>query len=155
VIVFFAVAAVALVYWANRGPSTDRGVDEDQAIGTVGRQLPGGFDPQPEFSSAREEIEHRGGRGESIAPADNTALVTTISSALATNPTSPQRVKLEEVTVDRVEGSIFWVRDRESRIAVVAPPEGRSPEPGDEVTVSGVTERDDRGAVRIRAEQFD
>jgi hypothetical protein len=155
VVAFFAVAGIAFFYWANRGPSTDRAVDEDQAIGTVGRQLPGGFDPQPEFSSAREEIEHRGGTGQGAAPAGSTAAVTTISSVLATNPNTPQRVTLEDVTVDRVDGGTFWVKQGDARIAVVGLRDGRTPAQGDEVTVYGLTERDDNGAIRIRADRFD
>ena len=155
VVAFFAVAGIALFYWASRGPSNDRTVDDDQAIGTVGRQLPGGFDPQPEFSSAREEIEHRGGTAESTAPPASTAAVTTISSVLTTDPNMPQRVRLEDVTVDRVDGGTFWVKQGESRIAVVGPRDGRSPAQGDEVTVHGMTERDDSGAIRIRADRFE
>jgi hypothetical protein len=33
--------------------------------------------------------------------------------------------------------------------------DGRTPAQGDEVTVYGLTERDDNGAIRIRADRFD
>jgi len=142
VIVLFAVVGVALLYWANRGPVRDAPTDRD-AVGTVGLQLPGGGNPERPATSSEDEIKYRG-----IDPSSQP--VTTIANALSISPASPQRVELSNVIVDRLDGQTVWVRDADARIAVVAPRDA-APREGGHVNVSGTTEPDGQGAIRVRA----
>lgn len=142
VIALFAVVGVALIYWASRGPVPNAGADRD-AVGTVGLQLPGGGNPERSVGSPDDEIKSRG-----TDPLNQP--VTTIAGALAMSPATPQRVELSDVVVDRVDGQTVWLHETNRRIAVIAPRDA-VPREGDHVNVSGRTEPDDNGAIRIRA----
>jgi len=143
VIALFVIAGVAMIYWMNRGPGTrDAGADQ-AAIGTVGRDAPGGGDPQGPFKSTDDELKYRGAPGADEGP------IRSIERARAADTGSAQRVMLERVTVDTVDGSTTWIKDGSERIAVVSDgtPGVKS---GDTASVSGTTERDSQGNVRIR-----
>jgi hypothetical protein len=145
VIALFVIVGVAMIYWMNRGPSaSDVRVDE-AAVGTVGRDSPGGGDPNPAFKSPDDELKYRGSLD------SNENALRTIDRARAADGSSPQRVLLEAVAVEKVEGQVTWVKKGTDQIAVVS---DRSPEvkAGDVVSVSGMTERDATGDVRIRGD---
>ena len=142
VIALFAIVAVALVYWGNRGTAAPDERTDDAAIGTVGRNSPGGGDPQPAFKSTADELKYRGW------PAADENTIRSIERARAADQSS-HRVMLDQVTVDKTEGQVTWVKNSSDRIAVVG---DRAPQAkaGDVVSVSGMTERDANGTVRIR-----
>jgi hypothetical protein len=144
VIALFVIVAVALVYWGSRGPAAPDERTDDAAIGTVGRNSPGGGDPQPAFKSTADELKHRGW------PASDENTLRSIDRARAADQSS-QRVMLDHVTVDKTEGPVTWVKNASDRIAVVG---DGTPEvkPGDVVSVTGMTERDANGNVRIRGD---
>src|SRR6186713_2056419 len=60
VIALFVIVGVAMIYWVNRGPLPREARTDEAAIGTVGRDAPGGGDPQGAFKNAEEELKHRG-----------------------------------------------------------------------------------------------
>jgi hypothetical protein len=103
--------------------------------------LPGGGDPQGRFSSTEDELKYRG------APGAGADTLTSVADTRAAD--ASRRVMLERVTVDSVNGSTTWIKDGDDRIAVVtdSAPGVKS---GDEASVSGTTERDSQGNVRIR-----
>jgi hypothetical protein len=144
VIALFVIVGVALIYWANRGPSPRDARTDDAAIGTVGRDSPGGFNPQPTFNSTEEEVRFR---GDAPGPEDNS--IRSIEDALQSDASSPRRVTLEDVTVENVQGSVTWVKDGDQRIAV-ATESTPAVKAGDTALVSGMTERDSQGRMRIR-----
>jgi len=144
VIALFVIVGVALVYWVNRTPATGDARTDGAAIGTVGRDSPGGGDPQPSFDSTADELKYRGWPG-----ADGKT-IRSIEDARKANAAS-QRVTLADVTVEKVDGPLTWVRHGDDRIAVLgdAAPQVKS---GDVVSVTGMTERDSSGDVRIRGD---
>ena len=157
-VVFFIVAGLALIYWANRSPV----VNEDPAeIGTSGQDVvgergndsdtPGGFQPDPRPDSTRDEIERRGGAGTGTEVGGGTPL-NELGSALENDGRAVgQRIEVRDVDViDAGDGRTFWVRDGNARIAVAAPA-GTNVTNGSTVDVSGVVESDGKGGVRIRA----
>ena len=151
VIALFAIVGVALIYWTSRGPaSTD--IRDENTIGTVGRE-PGGFEPGGAQDSARDEIEFRGGDPDTGALAGPG--ITSVDRALATDPSKPQRVTLDGVAVDAIEGDVIWVRSGDARIAIMGGDTGARPRAGQRIDVTGTTELDARGSVRIRANQIE
>lgn len=72
IVALVIIAALALIYWANRSPVAQ---DNPAEVGTTGRQqdvvgergnapsTPGGFDPAPRPGSTRDEMERRGASG--------------------------------------------------------------------------------------------
>ena len=144
VIALFVIVGVALVYWLGRGPAAGNARTDGAAIGTVGRESPGGGDPQPPFNSTADELKYRGWPG-----ADEKA-IRSIEGARKAGPSS-QRVALSDVTVDTVDGTTTWVKNGDDRIAVIGNG-GPQVKSGDTVSVSGMTERDASGDVRIRGD---
>ena len=144
VIALFVIMGVALVYWVNHNPAARDARTDGAAIGTVGRDSPGGGDPQPPFTSTDDELKYRG------RPSADEQTIRSIEGARKADQ-SPQHVALADVTVDKVDGPITWVKQGADRIAVVGngTPQFKG---GDAVSVSGVTERDSSGAVRIRGD---
>ena len=148
---FFVVIGVALVYWANRPPQHDVDAERDlpRAEGTAGETpareaTPGGGEPQPTPGSTRDEIESR-------ASAAITELGGVLEHDLRT--VEGRRVEVHDVDVERVESpTLFWIRDGNVRVAVVAADSLFRVQPGQTVNVTGVAERSD-GTVRIRASQ--
>lgn len=143
VIALFVVAGVAMLYWVSRGPVPHDARSDDAAIGTVGRDAPGGGDPQGPFKSTEDELKYRG------VPDAGEGTIRSIESARAAEGAAPRRVMLERVTVDSVDGSTTWIKDGSNRIAVVTE-SAPGVTSGDAATVSGTTERDSQGNVRIR-----
>jgi len=143
VIALFLIVGVAMIYWVNRGPSASDVRVDDAAVGTVGRDSPGGGDPQATFKSPDDELKYRGS-----LDSDETA-IRTIGRARTADGSAPQRVMLEAVAVEKGEGQVTWVKKGSDQIAVVS---DRTPEvkTGDVVSVSGMTERDATGGLRIR-----
>jgi uncharacterized protein YdeI (BOF family) len=115
----------SMIDWRGGGNGTD-----PTAVGTSGERMPregapGGFDPNPSFSSTQEELEYRGG--------------------------ASGRVELEDVQVERADGDTFWVRDRGRSVAVVAPGGMPTVKSGQRVDVTGTLE----STGRIRASRID
>jgi hypothetical protein len=144
VIALFLIVGVALVYWVNRTPAAGDARNDGAAIGTIGRDSPGGGDPQPPFSSTDDELKYRG------RPNADEQTIRSIEDARKAARAS-QRVALADVTVDKIDGSITWVKQGTDRIAVVG--NGATQfKSGEAVSVSGMTERDASGDVRIRGD---
>ena len=143
VIALFVIAGVAMIYWVNRGPAARDARTDQAAIGTVGRDAPGGGDPQGPFKSTDDELKYRG------LPSADEGTIRSIEGARAADGGSSRRVMLERVTVDTVDGSTTWIKDGSDRIAVVTD-SAPGVTSGDTASVSGTTERDSQGNVRIR-----
>lgn len=161
--VFLIVAAV-LAYRSVTGAGGDSELDVTQpsTTGTSGDDpdSPGGFDPVPEPDSTRDEIEFRGGGTEPQGPMPGLSTSTPLTELGAMLEESPQslagrRIDVQDVEVERVEGSTVVVRDGDARVTVVAP--GGTPElrAGQRVNVSGTVEPDGRERARIRATRVD
>ena len=106
-----------------------------EAEGTSGEHqaredTPGGFDPAPRPSSTRDELEYRG------------------------DLSAGSRVSLKDVTVDRAEGEMFWVRRGNETIAVVASGGTPTVRAGQRVNVTGTME-ESGDSKRIRASRID
>src|SRR5688572_5222804 len=141
VVALFVIAGVAMLYWISRGPAPNDARTDDAAIGTVGRDSPGGGDPQGPFNSTEDELKYRG------APGGDEGTLTSVADSRAAD--ASRRVMLERVTVDSVSGSTTWIKDGDDRIAVVTD-SAPGVKAGDAASVSGTTERDSQGNVRIR-----
>lgn len=153
IVVLFVVVGVALIYWANRGPvGTTDDLREENAIGTVGREAPGGNDPAPDFGDTDDEVRFRSGSGEGAAVAGSGRGETVMDVAAVSSTTAGQRVRLQDIEVDAVDQNTLWIRGNGGRVAVMAP-EGTAVAAGDRVDVVGTTETDSQGAVRIRASE--
>jgi hypothetical protein len=164
---FFIIVGLALIYWANRGPAVGD-VDERAEIGTTGdRQdtvgergnrtdTPGGFNPDPQPGSTRDEVEFRGGN-EPATELPGLTSETTLTNLRAMADSDGKtligkRIDVDDVKVVRAEDATrFWVEDGSTRVAVVAPSGGPSVSVGSTVTVSGIVEPDGQGGTRIRA----
>jgi hypothetical protein len=129
IIAVFLLAAGAFLYYTvidKRG-----GADTDPtAVGTSGERMPregapGGFDPAPSFDSTQDELEYRGGAGE--------------------------RVKLDDVQVERTDRDTFWVRSGDRSVAIVAPGGMPTVKAGQRVDITGARESNGR----IRATRID
>jgi uncharacterized protein YdeI (BOF family) len=148
VVVLIVVVVVAVTYWAGRDPTTPEEEPEEHATSTSNEPKPGGFDPQPEFGSTREELEHRGAT--SRATAGTYDAITQIRQAASAE--AGRRVSLTGEVADAPDADHFWLRDGKDRVEVVAPSGLRTLGVGERVTVTGVIELD-RGTPRIRAER--
>lgn len=153
IVVLFVVIGVALLYWSNRTSPRypDNRGEGASAVGTVGAgQLSkeGGFDPAPRPRSTGSEIESR---GEDLAP------ITKIGGLVDADPRkiAGRRVDLDDVDVESAQGNMFWVRDGDEKVAVIAPADAPQPRADTRVSVSGVAEPDDSGHVRIRASRIE
>lgn len=144
VIVLFAIAGIALIYWGNRGP-VDPAADDGEVIGTVGREE-GGGSPDPSFGGTRDELEYRGGGDAGFLTG---ATVTSIDRALR-QTVSGQPVTFEDEEIDRVDGTTIWLKDGDHRIPVTLPPGVAAPRRGEQVDVNGLIEKNEQG-VRVRA----
>jgi len=146
VIALFVVAGIAFLYWANRGPTTPDERNED-TVGTSGDSTPGGFEPEPRLDDTRDELANRG------AGTSDTALEPTLNSVrqVISSREQGKRVSLENVEVADVgPGNQYWVREDDSRLAVIAPDGSRAFKRGDRVHVTGVIELHN-GAPVVRA----
>src|SRR5690606_9403873 len=159
------VLGLGMLYWVFREKGrVDPG--SPQAVGTIGTaaggfgSTVGGGDPAPRPDSVREELERRGAEGGSLGttPAVQAgppaAAVTAIGDIVTRSAAGAggQPVDLRGVEVDSGDARSFWIRDGSSRVAVVAGGETQVT-PGATVDVTGVTEPDGAGSVRVRAEQ--
>ena len=138
------VALLCLIFgvgfaWMFVGRELGQGrVDRDaiaEAEGTSGEHqareaTPGGFDPAPRPNSTRDELAYRG------------------------DLSAGARVSLTDVTVERTDGDMFWVRRGNETIAVVAPGGTPTVRAGQRVNVSGTMEGSG-DAKRIRASRID
>ena len=172
-IVFFVVAGIALLYWANRGPVVPD-ADDRQQIGTSGpddagrdvvgergnrEDTPGGTDPGPRPGSTAGEIEFRGGNPDQPAfPGTQRRADLTGLAMLEGEPKDlvGRRVTFQDVkVVDAQDASHFWIQDGNVKAEVTAPRGGPAVKTGSSVDVSGVVEEDGRGGVRIKAERIE
>jgi hypothetical protein len=140
-VLFFVVIGVALIYWASRperpaGDREDR--DNQETAPTTGTtppvaDSPGGHNPDPNPSSARDEIETR--TGEPI-----TELHGVFEERVGEN--NGRRVEIDGVTVERVESpTLFWVRDGNARVPVIAPADGPQVKQGQTIDLAGSVQR--------------
>ena len=149
-VIFFAGVAVVLVYWGTSPPPPDR--TEPRAQGTTGTEreqsrdsTPGGQNPDVTPSRPREEIEQRSGRG-----------LSELGEVFEDNSRGVigRRIEVHDVDVERVESpTLFWVRDGNVRVAVVAAPTDPPLQAGHTVNVVGSVERSG-DTVRIRASRI-
>ena len=165
-LVFFIVAGLALIYWANRSPVMSN--DPAQAeVGTSGQDVvgergndtdtPGGFEPGGRPGSTSDEIERRGGGERPQGPMpglSTTTPLTELGAALEGDAGTVvgRRIEVHDVNVVQAsDGRNFWVQDGNAKVAVTAPAGGPTVTNGATVTVAGVLESDGQGGVRIRA----
>jgi hypothetical protein len=153
--VLFALIGLGMLYWATRDKDrTDP--TTPQAVATVGsaagghRDSPGGFDPQPRPDNTRDEIEQRRDGDSQGALANVGDLLAAAPGTIAGRP-----VDVRDVEVESGDDRTFWIRDGDSKVAVVAPAGTDQISPGRRVDVRGMVEQDERGGVRIRARRVD
>jgi hypothetical protein len=141
-VVFVVIVALGLAYWTVRRPSAPERPDQDRAIGTAGNTTPGGFDTAPRPDKTTDELKYRGVNQPPQGPMpplhDNTP-ITKVSDFGGSNAIAGRPVDLDNVTVDRMEGDAFWVRDGNDLVQVVAAP-GLALTKGGHVRVVGVAE---------------
>lgn len=155
-VIFIVAAAVFGWVYVRHELGTDSRIYPDpQTEGTSGEQqarenTPGGFNPSAgAFSNTGEELKFRGGPG----PTGSTGTELTKVSELKNAPIGA-RLALTDVTVDRTDGSMLWVRDGDVTILVVVPGNTPTVKAGQHVNVSGTIEA--AGAnTRIRASRID
>jgi hypothetical protein len=151
VVILFVVVGIALVYWLNRGPVRTITPLDRSVIGTAGLKTDGGGDPRPSFSGTANEIRNRAGDETSLGSRpDDRAALTTVDT-IRNSGTGARRVALSAVQVDSVDGNTIWVREGESRVAIVLPQGTAAPRRGDRVDVSGMTDTQD-GSIRVVAD---
>jgi hypothetical protein len=166
IVVVFLIVAAAFMYWA----ASDRrvapsGPPEADAIGTSGDRMPregtpGGFDPGPDPSSTRSEIEFRGG-GEppqgTMPGLRTTAPLTRLSAMREGSPQSlaGRRIELDNVEVEKADGGTFWIRDGDATATVITPGDMPTVRAGQRVDVTGTVEADGGSGLRIRATRID
>ena len=163
-VVFFLVAGIALIYWANRGPvapgpedreqigTTGFPDDRDDVVGERGNRddTPGGTNPEPRHDSTAAEIEYRSGNPDPPAFLGLAMLEGEPKNVVG------RRIDVRNVSVaDVQDSSHFWVQDGSHKAEVMAPRGGSAIRNGSRVNVSGVVEEDGRGGVRIRAERVE
>jgi hypothetical protein len=165
VILLFVVAGIALIYWANRGPAApDRDDREQDAVGTVGGgSKEGGFNPAPEFGTTRDELkfrgentsgatEHEAGGRQAASSAGGT--LTSVAS-VANSHDAGARVEIHAAQVASINGNTVWIRDGDTRIAVVTADGAANVKPGGLVNVWGETEVDAGEGARVRASRIE
>jgi len=138
-VLFFAVIGLTLVYRANSPSQHEVEADRSQprAEGTAGERTAA--------VSTRDEIESRGG-----------ATITELGGVLEGHGRGVVgvRVEVEDVDVERVESpTLFWIRDGNIRVPVVAAESEAQVQAGQTVNVVGVVERAG-DTLRIRASRI-
>jgi len=172
-LVFFLVAGIGLLYWANRPPLVS-GADDGRVVGTAGNtndrldavgergnpgDTPGGGDPAARPGSTADELRSRGldQPGKPLPGVRGDAMLTGLPM-LEGEPKDlvGRRIDLRNVNVVDARGaSQFWVQEGNAKAEVTAPRGGPAVQNGSKVNVSGVVEDDGRGGVRIRAERVE
>jgi uncharacterized protein YdeI (BOF family) len=155
-IIFLAVVAVFTWVTVQRSLGKGGKVPDSAAVGTTGQgtardNLPGGFDPAPEHSSTKEELEYRGAGEPPQGPMPGLT-VGKISDLRAASPGG--RVTLTNVTVDRADGDKFWIRDSAGTAVVTTSGDSPTVKAGQRVRIAGTVEGtgDD---VHIKASRID
>jgi hypothetical protein len=156
-VLFFLVVGGALTYFAvtGRGLSPDGDERTDpSAVGTSGDRIrantAGGHDPTPQADSTRSELEFRGAGEPSRGPLPGLRGLRNESP----DRIQGRRIELDNVVVERTDGTMFWVRDGDDRGAVMTAGGTPTVRAGQHVDVSGTIERDGND-VRIRATRID
>lgn len=132
---------------------------DSQTIGTSGAlnvrdNAPGGFDPAPTPDNTRDELEFRGVGDPPQGPRPGLNADYVTEAGEVTNAPAGSRVRLMNVTVDRADGDMFWIRTGDTALAVVAPGGTPTVREGQQVNVTGTIEAaGDRK--RIRASRID
>jgi uncharacterized protein YdeI (BOF family) len=157
VIFLVTAAAFGWVFVRHQLGKESQLYPDPQALGTSGEQgaresTSGGFDPEGTFSSTREELKFRGVGG----PSHLTGLTGTELTKVAELNNAPigARVSLTDVTVDRTDGSMLWVRDSDATIVVAVPGDMPTVNAGQHVNIIGTIESTGAGT-RIRASRID
>jgi uncharacterized protein YdeI (BOF family) len=154
----FLLVAAAFVYRSAMGPVPPADeVGDPSAVGTVGEETAGGGDPARDRDDPQDELEFRGAGEPPQGPMPGLAApLTRVGAVLDASPrtVTGRRVEIENVIVERAEGTMFWIRDGDNRIAVIVPGDTATVRPGQRINLHGTVEADDRG-VRIRATRVD
>lgn len=152
---FFVVVGAALLFWVGTGagPLDDNRFDPS-AVGTSGDRLPreetpGGFDPAPVPGDTRSELEYRGAGERPQGPMPALSGLDESRNAAA-----GRTIELRDVEVERADGNTFWIRDGDSRAAVITAGTMPTVRAGQRVDVSGTIEAAG-GETRIRASRID
>lgn len=164
VVAVFVVAGAALMYFAGTDTSLrdEDDIADPTAIGTSGERMPregtpGGFDPQPEHGNTESELEYRGSGQQPQGPMPGLGRpLTQLSDLGGESPQSlpGRRIELSGVEVEHAEGSMFQVRDGNSRATVMAPGSTPTVQAGQRVDIAGTIEAAG-DIVRIRASRID
>lgn len=129
---------------------------DSETIGTSGavRDTPGGFDPAPNPSSTRDELEFRGvgDRPQGPMPGLNADDIT--DAGAVKNAAAGSRVRLTNVAVERADGDTFWIRAGDATLAVITPGGTPTVRAGQQVNVTGTIEASGETR-RIRASRID
>ena len=136
-LVFLVVGTVFAWIWGQRalgGGDRDRFRSDPQTEGTSGERQPredspGGFNTEPSLRDAREELDYRGGAWDVTKLAD--------FSRDRVDSLAGRRVRLDNVTVDRADGNVFWVRDGDVTAPVVTSGNMPTVKAGQRVNVMG------------------
>jgi len=155
-VIFVVVVAVfGWVYVRHELGKDSRIYPDPQTEGTSGEQqarenTPGGFNPSAgAFSNTSEELKFRGGPGAT----GSTGTALTKVDELNNAPTGT-RVSLMDVTVDRTDANMFWVRAGDATIGVAVAGDTPTVKAGQRVNVIGTIEAAGAGT-RIRASRID
>lgn len=158
-IIFVVVAAVfGWVYVSQELGNNSRIYPDPQTEGTSGEQqarenTPGGFNPaRGAFRTTQEELKFRGAGGP-VPESELADNVLTDAGELLDAPIGA-RVSLTDVTVDRTDGNLFWVRDGDVTVGVAVAGNTPTVRAGQHVNVRGTIEESAAGR-RIRASRID
>jgi len=157
VVVLFAVVGIALIYWSNRGPVLPDERDAREAVGTAGSATPGGTDPGPRFGKTSDEFEHRGAadEGRNVSRGIDPAATLTRLDKVSSTAAAGRPVEIEDAEIVSVDKDVLWVADNETFVAVLAPQSGKALKAGAHVRITGTTELDQHGNLRIRASRLE
>jgi hypothetical protein len=160
-IIFVAVVAVfGWVYVRHELGKDSRIYPDPQTQGTSGEQqaredTPGGFNPSAgAFSNTREELKFRGTTGAAPGATPEPADKPLTDARELKNAPIGTRVSLTDVTVDRTDANMFWVRAGDTTIGVAVAGNMPTVKAGQHVNVIGTIDAAGAGT-RIRASRID
>jgi hypothetical protein len=176
IIALFVVIALGFGYWYHRTSSATPSSERTYAVGTTGEvggdngykygyepgSTPGGYDPQDVVGhrdNTASELHRRGANGRSDGP--NPPLfgnqpLTTLGAILQDpHDVVGRPVDVRNVAIDSAEGTMFWIRQDDMKVEVMAPAGASAMRPGMRVHVVGTVEQGPGGRSVIRASRVD